>query len=192
MSRRQQSVYCQLFAQYDLYGSHWETCCVSYGTVLHEVITHFFHILLFLWRILPELTKPSSRNLLFLWKIQGLFDFWCMPYTPDNNKPVLQNFSSILCIIFYMIPVMQNIFTKPRQHFFFHDTYINILCLFVQHIWHALTTCCVWETTHDGVTDPCSSTDKNRVYSVDLLWLSKLVFPPLLRFMTERIWRENA
>lgn len=75
MSRREQSVYCQTFAEYVLYGSHWETCCVSYSTVLHEVIPHFLHILLFLWGILPELTKHSSRNLLFLWKFRPFWFF---------------------------------------------------------------------------------------------------------------------
>jgi len=43
---------------------------------------------------------------------------------------------------------MQIFFTQLWQ-LFFHDTYINILCSFVQRIWHALTTCSVWETTHD-------------------------------------------
>ena len=149
ISRKQQSVYCQSFAEYVLYGSHWETCCVSYGTVLHEVITlSFFHILLFLWKILPELTKPSSRNLLFLWKIQALLIFYeCITHQTKLNLSF--RIFPLFCVsFFYMIPMMQNIFMKVRQHFFY-DTYINILCSFVQHIWHALTTCCLWETTHD-------------------------------------------
>jgi len=72
-----------------------------------------------------------------------------MPYTPDNTKPVLHNFSSILCIILLHETNDAVFFLHNFGNIFFHDTYINILCSFVQRIWHALTTCSVWETTHD-------------------------------------------
>jgi hypothetical protein len=43
-----------------------------------------------------------------------------------------------------------------------------------------------------GLTDPCSSTDKNSVYPVDLLGWASSYFLPVLGVMTDRIWRENA
>jgi hypothetical protein len=118
MSRRQQSVYCQSFAEYVLYGSHWETCCVSYGTVMHEVITLFFLHPVILWRILPELTKPSSRNLLFLWKIQALLIIYaCLTHQTTLNLSFI--IFPLFCVsFFYMMPMMQNVFMKLGQQFF--------------------------------------------------------------------------